>query len=335
MTVLGPLRRAVSRTRDAGKRHLHDEIAAAVRLLNLHSEAVICLDEDGFIVVFNQGAECIFGCAASEAVGQPVGFLLRPLTRVQDGDAPWPFTDSEPAGNITPGVVRVVGVRRNGREFVAEMSVSRFRHEGAWTSTLVLRDATAAREVETRLMRLAMHDPLTGLANRTLFDQRLADALVAARGDTTGGVVLACVDIDRFKRINDAYGHPVGDMVLRTTAERLQRATRGSDVVARIGGDEFAVVLAHVSGRMQAEVAMEKLQQALGVSFWLGGEHVYATASIGYALFPQDGVDAGGLLASADHAMYAAKHRRKASVGRLAAEGSARVPVALSARAAL
>jgi diguanylate cyclase (GGDEF)-like protein len=106
-----------------------------------------------------------------------------------------------------------------------------------------LRDLSERREAELRIRHLAHHDPLTGLPNRALFAERLRQALASAARERAT-VAVHCVDLDRFKDVNDAYGHPVGDALLRHAAEILRRVVRGEDTVARLGGDEFAIVQA-------------------------------------------------------------------------------------------
>jgi diguanylate cyclase (GGDEF)-like protein len=159
---------------------------------------------------------------------------------------------------------------------------------------------------QRRVSYLARFDPLTGLINRFMFSDRLQNAIARARRD--GGLVsLMFLDLDEFKAVNDRFGHATGDELLKQVAERLDAAVRESDTVARIGGDEFIVVL---EGNQRVEDAghvATKILRALEVPYDVGGNQLRITASIGIALYPIDGEDADGLLRDADIAMYSAK----------------------------
>ena len=165
------------------------------------------------------------------------------------------------------------------------------------------------RYSEMRLDMLANHDPLTGLPNRSYFQDFLSHALAHAQRDKSQ-VSLLFIDLDRFKHINDSQGHEVGDQVLRIVANRLDEQLRTDDFVARLGGDEFAVILTHPPVSRAASRVARKLIQALSVSFKLGQRRYAMGASIGISVYPDDGTDANTLLRQADLAMYQAKQRR-------------------------
>jgi diguanylate cyclase (GGDEF)-like protein len=165
---------------------------------------------------------------------------------------------------------------------------------------------TRVRARHKKLDRLAHHDHLTGLPNRTLFRDRLEHALV--RASRSGRIVgLLFIDLDRFKELNDTYGHMTGDRVLRAVATRLSHVVRGGDTVARLSGDEFTMILEGVEHARSAELVAQKVLQALASPFALDGKDVSISASIGIALYPRDGTDPDTLIKCADTAMYAAK----------------------------
>ncbi len=168
---------------------------------------------------------------------------------------------------------------------------------------------TERRYSEMRLDMLANHDPLTGLPNRSYFQDFLGHALARAQRDQSQ-VSLLFIDLDRFKHINDSQGHEVGDQVLRIVANRLDEQLRADDFVARLGGDEFAVILTHPPASRAASRVARKLNQTLAESFKLGSRRYAIGASIGISVYPDDGVDANTLLRQADLAMYQAKQRR-------------------------
>jgi diguanylate cyclase (GGDEF)-like protein len=175
------------------------------------------------------------------------------------------------------------------------------------------------------LKRQALYDHLTGLPNRRLLADRLAQALAIARRDETM-LGLFYLDLDGFKPINDRFGHATGDQVLIEIARRLRAKTRESDTVARVGGDEFTLVMTRVTAREQVELLARDISRFLSDPIAIEGELFTVTASIGFALFPEDSREAESLLAIADKAMYDAKRENKRSA-RLHAPslGSARV----------
>ena len=168
---------------------------------------------------------------------------------------------------------------------------------------------TERRYSEMRLDMLANHDPLTGLPNRSYFQDFLGHALARAQREKSQ-VSLLFIDLDRFKHINDSQGHEVGDQVLRVVANRLDEQLRADDFVARLGGDEFAVILTHPPASHAASRVADKLLKALTESFKLQQRRYAISASIGISVYPDDGLDANTLLRQADLAMYQAKQRR-------------------------
>ncbi len=174
----------------------------------------------------------------------------------------------------------------------------------------VLFDVTARRSSEERLAHLALHDPLTDLPNRALFQEHLTVAIANAARSGTGGAVLF-IDLDDFKLVNDSFGHAVGDELLVMVARQLRESCRAGDVVARQGGDEFLVLVqgtaAEGSAEAAAEIVARNLRTALARPFAVAGSDLYVTPSIGASLFPADGDTAETLLKHADIAMYAAK----------------------------
>ncbi len=168
---------------------------------------------------------------------------------------------------------------------------------------------TERRYSEMRLDMLANHDPLTGLPNRSYFQDFLSHALARAQREKFQ-VSLLFIDLDRFKHINDSQGHEVGDQVLRVVANRLDEQLRADDFVARLGGDEFAIILMHPPASRAAGRVARKLLKALAESFKLGRRRYAIGASVGISVYPDDGLDANTLLRQADLAMYQAKQRR-------------------------
>ncbi|GGK45589.1 bifunctional diguanylate cyclase/phosphodiesterase [Salinarimonas ramus] len=174
-------------------------------------------------------------------------------------------------------------------------------------------DVTDRREAERRAERMARHDTLTDLPNRIHFRERL-DAALEAAAKTGETVALVCLDLDRFKAVNDTLGHPVGDAILMRVAERLAGQVRASDVVARLGGDEFAVLQVGAQQPEAARTLVQRLAQAVSAPISVAGRDLAIGSSIGVAIAPHDGADADALFKSADLALYRAKGEGRSTV---------------------
>lgn len=177
----------------------------------------------------------------------------------------------------------------------------------------------ALRASEESHRHLAQHDPLTGLANRALFSDRLGQALAGAKRDQKH-LALMFIDLDRFKPVNDTYGHGVGDLLLQEVAQRMRACVRESDTVARIGGDEFVVLLRTVDSEQTALAVAEKIRQALDRPYEIAGHRLDISASLGIALYPDHGGDEIELAKNADDAMYLAKNSGRDTVRMYRAE---------------
>ena len=169
-------------------------------------------------------------------------------------------------------------------------------------------DITVRKETEARIFHLAHHDPLTGLPNRTLFYDRLKQALAQAMRHGRG-VGILFVDLDHFKAINDSLGHEMGDALLKIVAERLTRCVRATDTIARLSGDEFTVILQDVESGRDAEHVAHNILDTVRQPAMLGHQRIHATASVGIAMYPFHATDPDVLIAQADHAMYRAKEQ--------------------------
>lgn len=185
----------------------------------------------------------------------------------------------------------------------------------------IARDMTERRRLEAQVRHLAHHDPLTGLANRSLFDELFSRALKLAERQKAR-LALLFVDLDHFKPVNDTHGHVVGDALLANVARRLTESIRKADVAARIGGDEFVVLLQDVSDESDAHGIADKIRTALERPFEVEGQRLGISCSVGIALYPEDGADVVALLRHADQAMYKAKADGRNAVRRFTPESS-------------
>ncbi len=213
-----------------------------------------------------------------------------------------------------PVRVELINYRKDGSEFWVELNIQPlFDKNGlanGWMS--IQRDITERKVSEERIQYQATHDALTGLPNRYLYEQRLEEALVVARARNVFVGVLF-FDLDRFKQVNDTLGHPAGDKLLQEVARRLQHYLTAGEIVARMGGDEFTILLPHIESQEQAEAVARKLLEAMDSPFDIDGRELFVTASIGISIAPRDGTDITALLKNADVAMYRAKEEGRDS----------------------
>ena len=277
------------------------ERAAFEHLVKSASTGVLVVDDEGTVLLANPAMEQLLGRDAAELAGMPIGI---PLT----GE----------------GTEEVELLRADGEMRTTEMSVTRAQWRGRDASLCMVHDVTERRLAEAQLEHLAYHDALTGLPNRRAFVGAVA-AAVRRAPDRESGATLAVLglDVDRFKAVNDALGHESGDELLCRVAELLGDAVRDTDVLARVGGDEFAILLSPVSSADAAAALAEGFRQQLEAEVTVAGQSLVPACSIGVALFPADARDGESLLRCADTAMYAAKSRGRNTVARYAPDQDA------------
>ena len=208
-----------------------------------------------------------------------------------------------------PAEVALAG--RDGRVFTAEVCGSTLQlPDGAPGQLLAIRDVTARKDAEARLHHQALHDPLTDLPNRRLFIE-LADKVRAQAARHGGQFAVFMLDLDNFKTVNDLHGHGGGDQLLVELARRIQADLRDSDIVARFGGDEFALIATAPEQPQDSIVLAERLLRNISRPIHLDGSEVVVSASLGIALYPGDGASVEELMRNADTAMYDAKDKGK------------------------
>jgi diguanylate cyclase (GGDEF)-like protein/PAS domain S-box-containing protein len=205
--------------------------------------------------------------------------------------------------------------QKNGLSIAVSISeVAQRDVDGQFIETLaILNDLTNHRAAEERIEKLAYYDTLTGLPNRALMNDRILQSVALARRDNRQ-VGVFFFDLDRFKLINDTQGHAVGDMVLRSVAQRLKKFIREGDTFARLGGDEFVIIQADPNHDPNFTTMGRRILETLGLPFQIGSREFFTTASIGVAIYPVDGEDPQTLLKSADTAMYVAKSRGRNNI---------------------
>ena len=286
----------------------HRPLSLPEATLDSIGDAVLSTDLDGRVTYLNRAAERMTGWLTKAATGQP----LKDVFRILDGDTRQVARDPlalalqlNKAVGLTPHCILV---RSDGHECPIEDSATPIHDRSGRIvgAVIVFRDVGAALETSRQMAHLAQHDPLTGLPNRLLLNDRLTEAIALARRHQKPLGVLF-IDIDGFKARNDRHGHTAGDELLRVTADRLKGALRDSDTVCRTGGDEFVALLSELARVDDAQLVARKLLRATAERIRIGAGEIALTVSIGISLYPEHGVTAGALLANADAAMYLAK----------------------------
>jgi diguanylate cyclase (GGDEF)-like protein/PAS domain S-box-containing protein len=301
------LRETAERRRTAAtERALHDMEQRFRSVVDHAVDAIITIDELGAIETFNPAAERMFGYEAKEMVGRPIVTLLVEPDR-DDGHS---FLGDGPAQRevVVGRSAEVIARDRHGDTFPVELTTSEAWISGRRVFTHMLRDISERKAYEDALTRQALHDPLTGLANRTLLVERIDHALARA-SRRPGEAALLFLDLDNFKVINDSLGHAAGDELLRLVADQLSTLVRPADTVARFGGDEFVILCEQVPDERGPIAIAERIAARLQVPFHVAGTEVVVSASVGVAFVDGNTTDADSLLRDADSAMYRAKAR--------------------------
>lgn len=280
---------------------------------------------EGVFLYASPACRTLLGFEPHELVGRLLHDLVHPedLPELEKGLAE---LQTSPDNLVTRYRLR----RRDGRWTWFETTSRMIRnHDSGDVHELICvsRDISERKRVEERIEHQAYHDALTGLPNRSLFQDRVTMAM--ARSRRTGkSLAILFLDLDYFKDINDTFGHTAGDRLLQEIAARLRVSVRDEDTVARIGGDEFLILLVEVGSEEDARAVADKLLTAMQAPVEVGGRRIRATGSVGMALFPANGEDPDALVEAADRAMYQAKSqgRNTVVVSRDPAPGSGSVP---------
>lgn len=271
-------------------------------LVQRSSDVTTILDADGTVRYISASVERVLGYTPADLVGRRLTDWLHP----DDGPRALAFLETAAScEGDTPAAEWRFQHRDGSWRHVDNAGANLLDDPTVRGIVLNTRDVTERTALEQQLAHQAFHDPLTGLANRALFRDRVEHTLAREERRREGAAVLF-LDLDDFKTVNDSLGHGEGDRLLRLVAERLLNATRGCDTVARLGGDEFAILIENARGEDDAVRVAERVQEAFAIPFTLEAKPVVVSASIGIAAArPEDGPDE--LLRSADVAMYRAK----------------------------
>ena len=283
---------------------LRDTNRFAQEIIDNAGEGIVVLDSGLRYILWNRFMEELTGLEEKDVVGSPAVELF-PHIREQNVDE---LLGRALAGETVSSPDIHYAIPQTGREgWVSAVYRPHSDASGKVVGVIgLIRDITERKAAEQQIEYQAYHDALTGLANRRLFQEHLSLALALAQRRSSFVAVLF-LDLDHFKVINDSLGHSVGDELLKQVARRLRNSVREGDTVARVGGDEFTIVLQEIARPDDAAAVAKKVLRQIAEPMEVSGHKLYVTTSIGVTVFPQDGGDAEALLKTADAAMYRAK----------------------------
>jgi diguanylate cyclase (GGDEF)-like protein/PAS domain S-box-containing protein len=275
------------------------------------ADGIVPIDENGKIEMVNAAIERIFGYNAEDLMDQHIGVLIPAFADL----TPDTFVSEQDTENVEFGLERdaeMTGRHIDGRDIPLEVVFTETSSAGKRRFIGAIRDITARETYENRLRTMATRDELTGLPNRNLLGERLADAM--RRIDAVNGALaLIYVDLDQFQNINDAFGHEVGDQIILMAARRLEACIRDCDTVARVGGDEFQILMPGVSGEQDAAKLAGDMLVALSSPYNVDGREIFSSASIGVGMYPQHAATLSELMRNVDTAANNAKRDGRAN----------------------
>jgi len=304
-TADGRPSRIIGTTKDITERRSAEaQTLLASSVFENTAEAIVITDPDAMIISVNPAFSVITGFTSDEVVGQTPRLLKSDHNSPEFYNSLWQtlLSTGQWQGELW-------NRRKNGEAFLAWQTITAVRDQAGNLVQFVsvFNDITELHVKDQHIRYQAFHDALTGLPNRTLLQDRLGHAIEIARRESSTLAVMF-IDLDRFKNVNDSLGHDAGDSLLVTVTSRLKDCMRRSDTIARLGGDEFVVILSDFAAASEVAEVAEKIVAQVMEPMTLKGHEVHVGASIGIALYPQDGEDVTSLMKGADTAMYRAKN---------------------------
>ncbi|MET0084196.1 MAG: EAL domain-containing protein [Sedimenticola sp.] len=285
------------------RKKAEEELRLAAQVMDSSLEAIVITDANEIIRAVNPAFTEITGYSQQEVIGNKPSMLssgrhdkrfFQQMWHAIDTHGKWQgeIWDRRKSGEVYPKWLSITSIKNDDGEVSHYVGIAS--------------DITELKQSEERLEHLAHYDPLTELPNRMLFQDRLTHAIAQCRRNN-GQLALLFVDLDRFKSVNDSFGHEVGDQLLVAVAERLQRCVREGDTIARLGGDEFVVIISNLADPSDAVRVAEHLVSTLREPFYIQRNECFIGSSIGIGIYPDDGDDSETLSRNADTAMYRAK----------------------------
>jgi diguanylate cyclase (GGDEF)-like protein/PAS domain S-box-containing protein len=290
-----------------GRVSTQEQLRIQSTALEAAANGILITNNNGEIIWVNPAVSKLTGYSAEEIIGNTPSMFKSGKQEPHVYKDLWETILSGQAWHS-----QLINRHKDGSFYIVETTITPvMRPDGEIARFIaIMQDVTERVQTEEILQRMATHDPLTRLPNRVLFSDRLQHALSHANRYQRMVAVLF-VDLDEFKPINDQYGHALGDLLLQAVAQRLLENIRDSDTAARIGGDEFVILLENLADRHSATLVAEKMLKALSSPFNIQSHDLHIACSIGISIFPDDSQDGDELLKFADQAMYAAKQAGK------------------------
>ncbi|WP_292934752.1 EAL domain-containing protein [Noviherbaspirillum sp.] len=273
------------------------------KLMEFAPEAILLMDRSHRILMMNARAEQLFGYRPDALVGMPMRMVM-----ASDADDKQMRRAAKNNGHAAATSIEAACRHRDGELFPVEINLGHLDTEDLPLVIALVRDISERKHFETLLLDQLTHDALTGLPNRLLIHERLRDAINRMR-EAKCMLAVLFLDIDHFKRINDTFGHALGDEVLRQTALRMQQSLRNGDLLARQGGDEFIILQQEIAHVQEAVTLANRLLECMREPFHVAGREIFLSVSVGISLFPSDEATEDGLLHTADIAMNSAKEK--------------------------
>ncbi|MFA5825607.1 MAG: diguanylate cyclase [Gallionellaceae bacterium] len=279
-------------------------------VFNTVDEAILVSDADNRVITVNPAFTRVTGYTPEEVIGGNPSLLSSGKHGAEFYRELWLQLTSQGSWSG-----EIWNRRKSGEVYVEWTSIKQVRdtHGKLTHYVAAFSDITARKAAEENIRHQAQYDALTDLPNRVLLFDRLRQALAQAKRDKTR-LALMYIDLDKFKPINDNLGHAIGDQILQQTAKRMQGCVREMDTVARIGGDEFVVLLPVIESEQDALTVAEKIRSALNQSFEIAGQSLSISSSAGIAIYPEHGVNENEMTGNADIAMYFAKESGRNNV---------------------
>jgi diguanylate cyclase (GGDEF)-like protein/PAS domain S-box-containing protein len=289
-------------------RHYVDDLQLAAAIFESSSEAMVVSDADNRIITVNPSFTHLTGYTPEEVIGKNPRVLKSGKQSAEFYHDMWHALDTKGEWHG-----EMWNRRKNGEVYAEQLSIniiynsdgSKRLHVGLFS------DVTAKKKADNLIWQLAHYDNLTLLPNRKLFYERLEKNLETAALERNI-MALLFIDLDRFKEVNDTLGHHIGDGLLQEVAVRINETMRETDTIARIGGDEFTIILTPMVDNVYAQTIAKRIIDKLSKSFMIEGNELHISASIGISCYPNDADTAEQLLKNADIAMYAAKNSGRA-----------------------
>ncbi len=271
-------------------------------ILDSVSDGIIIVNAQGTIEDLNPAAELLFEYIPRQVLGKNISTLIPEIT-----DVPGIYDCTEEI-TVDQTFIKMefVARRKSGEQFHVDFSFNEFNYEGETKYTCIVRDITRYKKYREKIKRLAMKDSLTGLFNRNSFNTYFRRTLERDQANANL-TALMLIDIDRFKFINDTYGHHVGDALLIQATERMRTVFRGNDLIARLGGDEFAIVLGDIADAERVSTLSSRLISVFREPFYIELTRIDTSISVGISLSPNDDSDPEALLRKSDLALYSVK----------------------------